>query len=150
MRSTLSSVAAVLVTALLLAFLVVSPRPVQGQDAELITIQVSPSTLLLKASQGGRVTVHADIPFSVVVKDSVKSNGVPAVSVFPDDCGNLVGKFNEVLIKKDLAPPSADLTLTGMTKDGDPFIGIDNVQVINRRVEPGSVQKATDQNLTER
>lgn len=133
MRLTTTGVASLFLTALFLGFLGAAPQPVLGQDSEAVAVQVSPSTLLVNASQGGRVTVHVDIPFSVVLPSSVELNGIPAVSVFADDRGNLVAKFDEVIVKETLTPPSATLVLTGVTKAGEPFCGTDEVQVIVRR-----------------
>jgi len=46
------------------------------------------------------------------------------------DCrGELVAKFDEAAVKAIVEPPSATLTLTGMTIDGDEFSGSDTVKV---------------------
>lgn len=97
-------------------------------DAE-VEILVSPQNILLDAVQGGMVTVHADISYGLVEKGSVTLNGVPAKFTFADDCGDLVAKFAEVDIKALVSPPSATLTLAGVTTAGEAFSGSDVVKV---------------------
>lgn len=95
-----------------------------------IGIAVSPQTLILGMDQGGAVTVHTNIAYSSVDTSSLELNGIPASAAFPDDCGDLVAKFNEAAVKAIVDAPSAELTLTGLTKDGEPFAGSDTVNVI--------------------
>jgi hypothetical protein len=90
---------------------------------------VSPQTLLLGRDQGGEVTVHVEIPFSLVDPDSLELNGVPASGAFADNCGDLVAKFSEDAVKAIVAAPSAVLTLDGCTLDGLGFTGVDVVTV---------------------
>lgn len=99
----------------------------------LIEVQVAPHTLLLGATQG-LVTVHTDIPYGLVDEESVELNEVAAVLTFADDCGNLVAKFPEDLIKAPLAEPSAEMVLTGLTVDGEPFAG---TNIVNVRIWQG-------------
>lgn len=100
-----------------------------NEDVALsIDIRIAPNTIVLGAP-GAMVTVHADIPYGAVDTDTVTLNGVPARMSFPDDCGNLVSKFLEDMIEDIVAPPSATLTLEGVTNDGDVFTGSGTVQV---------------------
>lgn len=94
-----------------------------------VGLQVAPATLQLGVDQGGRVTAHVDIPFARVDTGTVTMNGVAAVACFADDCGDLVAKFPEAAIEANVAPPSAVMTLTGVTKDGIPFAGTTTVRV---------------------
>jgi hypothetical protein len=105
-----------------------------------VEVQVAPHTLLLSSEQSGRVTVHVDIPYWVVVEDTVtlgnEAGTVPAVGSKADDCGDFVGFFDEAQVKDlfgDRAPDVSfeDLTLSGSTTDGAAFGGTDTVQVMN-------------------
>ncbi|HUT34391.1 MAG TPA: hypothetical protein VNE39_12975 [Planctomycetota bacterium] len=97
--------------------------------ADAVVIAVSPSTISL-GSKGGVVSVHADIPFSVVDCTTLDLSGLPAQSAFADDRGDLVVKVSLERVKAIIAPPSATLTLTGATKDGVPFTGTDTIRVV--------------------
>ena len=104
-----------------------------GDDADLaVVIRIAPNTIVL-GDPGAMVTVHAYIPYSAVDTSTVTLNGVPARICFPDDRGNLVSKFVEALIEEIVAPPSATLTLDGMTKGGESFTGSGTVQVKARK-----------------
>jgi hypothetical protein len=94
-----------------------------------IEIAVSPNTLVM-GSQGVWVTVHADIPYSTVAGVSVTLNGVAVDFTKADNRGDLVAKFQIDAIKGIVAPPSAELTLSGLTKDGVAFSGTDTIRVI--------------------
>ena len=87
-----------------------------------IPILVSPSTVSL-GSQGTWVTVHAEIPASVVAGFTVQLNGVPVEVVKADSQGELVAKFPLDSVKSIIAPPRAELVLTGKTVAGDDFVG---------------------------
>jgi hypothetical protein len=93
-----------------------------------VAIQVSPNTLVLD-SEGVWVTVHADIAYSAVMGGTVALNGIPAVLTKPDARGDLVAKFRQSDFKPIVAPPSATLTLTGVTVTGTPFCGSDTITV---------------------
>lgn len=93
-------------------------------------VAVSPQMLILGAEQGS-VSVHTSIPFSSVDKTmSVTLNGVDAVYLKADDCGNLVAKYREAEIKAIVLPPSAVMTLEGTRTDGTAFSGSDSVRVM--------------------
>lgn len=135
-RKTMGSAAAIM-AALLVSIIWVSAQTVRAQDGESVEIQIAPSTLLLNSSQGGSVTVHADIPYSVVDATSVKLDGIAATSTFADDCGDLVAKFKETEVESGLVVGRATLTLTGLTTDGTAFWGTDTVRVATRRAPRG-------------
>ena len=93
-------------------------------------VAVSPQMLIIGAVQGS-VSVHTDIPYGSVDKTkSVTLNGVDAVYLKADDCGNLVAKYRESEIKAIVSPPFALMTLEGTRKDGTTFSGSDTVRVM--------------------
>ena len=96
-----------------------------------IAITVSPSTIVLGYDKGDRVTVHTDIPLAQVDRASVTMNGITPLFVKADNCGDLVAKFDQASVEALVEPPSATLTLTGLTIDGAPFSGSDDVRVID-------------------
>ena len=93
-------------------------------------VAVSPQTLLLGEDQGGDVMVHTYIPYGSVDRASLALNGIPVSWTKADSRGNLVAAFDEPVVKSQVEPPGAVLTLTGLTTDGDPFAGSDEVRVI--------------------
>lgn len=108
--------------------LTIAADPASADDAMAIAIKVSPNTIVL-ASKGTWVTVHADIAYSLVDTGTVELNGLSPKITFADDCGNLVAKFPLADVKGIVEPPTAELTLTGVTKAGVPFAGSDTVAV---------------------
>lgn len=94
-----------------------------------LEVAVSPQMLLLGAEQTGVVKVHTDIPLSAVDTDTLALNGVPAIGAYADALGELVSVFDEKEIKAIVAPPGAELTLTGEYVNGEPFAGTDAVSV---------------------
>ena len=118
-------------TLLLVLGLVVSAEEVVLE----IAIQVSPNVLNIQ-SEGEVVTVHTDIPYGAVNVETadVFLNGVPISSYKSDNRGYFVAKFLMEAIKElpfvEDAPN--DLTMTGFTIDGQPFIGSDEVVVVDR------------------
>jgi hypothetical protein len=101
---------------------------VNAGEAVTISIQVSPQTIVL-SSLGGTVSVHTDIPLSIVDRESVQMDGMVPYLVKSDARGNLVAKFDLATVKARVSPPSATFTLTGYTLDGDAFTGTDTVVV---------------------
>jgi len=100
---------------------------------QLIEVDVTPNVLNI-ASESEWVTVHTNIPYSQVVKDSVKLtlNDINVAWTKVDNQGNLVAKFYSGDVKSALtAPSTAELTLIGMTIDGEIFMGTDTITVIN-------------------
>ena len=93
-----------------------------------ITTKVSPNTIVL-ASQGTLVTIHTNIAYSSVDTASLTLNGIPVAWTKADDRGQLVAKFNQSDVKNIVAPPSAELELSGYTKTGESFSGSDTIVV---------------------
>ncbi|MBP8259947.1 MAG: hypothetical protein KA118_09830 [Verrucomicrobia bacterium] len=122
--------AGVLCAALLLAL-----APFKAQADISVEIMCSPSVVVMKSfASGDWMTVHTDLAYSSVDTASVELdvNGAASLGVVAtkaDDCGNLVAKFSLTELKGLVAPPSATLTLTGLTKDGVAFAGSDTVAV---------------------
>lgn len=139
-RRTPGMVAAI-AAAILTSIIWVDARQARADEAQAVEIQIAPSTLLLNASQGGSVTVHADIPYSIVDGSSVKLDGIAATATFADDCGDLVAKFKETEVKAGLSLGRVTLTLTGLTTDGTPFRGSDVVRVTTRRAPRGIIRR---------
>ena len=101
-----------------------------GEPDLLINIQVSPATILIGADQAVMVTVHAEIPYSTVDGASVTLNGITVKATFSDLRGDLVAKFLSSEVKGVVSPGNGELTLTGMTKDGQVFSGTCTVRVV--------------------
>jgi len=99
-------------------------------DGLSIPIVVSPSTLNL-LSQGVWVTVHAEIPYSDVAAAGATLNGIPVESTFADSRGDLLATFIIDDVKEIVEPGAVELTLSGTTKEGEPFSGTDIVQVVS-------------------
>lgn len=93
-----------------------------------VDVQVAPAQIVLNAPSTW-LTVHADIAYSAVQEGTVYINGLDADRVFPDDCGNLVAKVEMERIKELVEPPSAEITLTGLTTGGEAFSGSAVVRV---------------------
>jgi hypothetical protein len=121
----------------LAAFLVV-PTECQADDIE---IQVAPNVLSLQ-SNGVWVTVHADIAYSLVVRNSVSlvidsGNDIAPTLCFADDLGNLVAKFPIWAVKELFCDEEgcyddvSTFKLVGETVDGEEFSGIDVISVVN-------------------
>jgi len=125
--------AAVCIAAIMLSFTIVRA------EAATIEIQVSPQTLLPNADQGGSVTVHVDLDYSLVNElpaGTILLSGVPASISYSDARGDLVCKFPETAVKAlfdGLPPGDYSLTLTGLTEAGEDFAGTDEVRVTNCR-----------------
>jgi len=95
-------------------------------------VAVSPQTLILNFPQGGAVKVHTDIKASLVDRDSLALNGVPATVTGVDACGDIIGLFNEDAIEAIVEKPETVLTLTGLYVTGESFAGSDTVRVIEK------------------
>lgn len=98
------------------------PVNTSSTTALVVPIQVSPATLVLGAPCEW-VTIHADIAYSLVDRETIDLNGVPAAVVFADTQGNLVAKFPFGTIEALAAPPEIALTFNGATDAGEPFVG---------------------------
>lgn len=102
--------------------------PDESTTEDAVSIQVSPATIVLNRPVKW-ITIHAEIPYSAVLSDSITLNEIPADSVFADNRGMLVAKFYYSGFADLLAPPSAVMTLAGLTFDGAEFSGSSEVTV---------------------
>jgi hypothetical protein len=94
----------------------------------VIGIKVSPHIIAMR-SNAEWITVHTTLRYSLAETSTIALNEIPVVSAFADDRGNLVAKFRMADVRAIVAPPSATLTLTGMTRDSEPFTGSETVEV---------------------
>ena len=108
-------------------------------DELTITIQCSPSSVVLHAVRSGDwLTVHADIPYTYVARDTVRleapDGSLKAAITFADDRGDLVAKFrmSELTGLLDTTVLTNDLTLTGRTTVGIPFAGADTIRIVKK------------------
>ena len=100
---------------------------------EEITIDVAPNVLNIQ-SEGQVVTVHTDIAYGSVYASSVYLNGIEISSWKVDNRGNFVAKFLMVEIKMLEGLKIDDyntLTLLGLTTDNEPFLGTQDIKVID-------------------
>ena len=132
----------------LLAGLAVLAMPLSTL-ADDIEIQCSPSVVNLNSRTGGDwMTVHTDLDFptaeeGVVVEIVATLNGLTAVNVFADDCGDLVAKFRLSELKGTLTAGTevtlaltVDVTYTNEAgEEIENYEGSDTVRV----VQPPSV-----------
>lgn len=125
----------------LMAFAIVlfqMPAQCQAFESIEIEIDVSPNVLNIQ-SQSTIVTVHTDIAYNLVVGATVSLNGVEIDWWKSDDRGYFVAKFVSDAIKDlDLSIGNYNkLVLLGLTKDNDPFIGAQDIMVIDNIPEGG-------------
>lgn len=108
--------------------------PAAALSAEIpVQIDVAPNVLNIQ-SQGAIVTVHTDIAYSAVDGASVYLNGVAIQWWKADARGNFVAKFvmDEIKTLDGLIIGDYNtLMLIGYTTDGDPFIGEQEIKVID-------------------
>jgi hypothetical protein len=104
-----------------------------GYDVQNIQIQVSPNVLNL-GSKGEVVTVHTDLPYSIVTGASVFLNGVPISWWKSDDRGFFVAKFDidKVKYEAGLVVGENKVLLTGVTTTGVQFSGEQTLKVVSR------------------
>jgi hypothetical protein len=119
---------AVAAAGLAIAAFAVSARA--DEEPIVIGIQVSPSTVVI-GGVNQWVTVHADIPYSIVAGASLSLNGIPVEWTKADSRGDLVGKFLFDSVQAIVEPGTATLKLEGERYDGTPFSGSDTVLVKN-------------------
>ena len=100
----------------------------QNADEGGIQISVAPNTIVL-GSPVDSLTVHSNLPLDTVVGGSVAVNGVTDISVWADDCDDLVARV-DLSALDDVAPPSLTVVLTGTLTDGTPFTASDTVRVV--------------------
>ncbi|MGD9127205.1 MAG: hypothetical protein PVH19_07475 [Planctomycetia bacterium] len=86
-----------------------------------LDIQVAPQTLVL-SSNGGKLTVHTDIPFEMAENVALDIDGTDVViTTFADDCGNLVAQCTKEAAKAAIGEfegKTTTVTVT-LTVDGD-------------------------------
>lgn len=99
-------------------------------EPDIIGIKIAPATLNLNL-EAPLVTVHANIAYNKVNTSTLELDGISPIYTFSDDCGNLVAKFDPLLVREKVTLPEAILMLTGKTKDEISFKGSDTVQVID-------------------
>jgi hypothetical protein len=113
----------------LLALLLQGAAPTSAEATLEIEAKVSPHTVVL-GSDTVWLTVHTDIALSRVATFTLDLNGIPVAWTKADSHGHLVAKFRIGDVKEIVAPPSAELTLSGWTRDGAFFQGSDTVRVV--------------------
>lgn len=114
----------------LLAVLLFSPAASHSLEIE---IDVSPNVLNIQSS-GTVVTIHTDISYSLVDAYTVYLNGLAISSWKSDNRGNFVAKFsmNEVKMLDGLVIGDYNtLQMVGLTDDGEPFVGEQDIKVID-------------------
>jgi hypothetical protein len=130
-KATLGLLSTLLLFSVMAAHPAEAPVPVNEVE---IGIQVSPSTILLnwKAKGDVRITVHADVSFRLFDTSDIQVDlgGVPAIYIYADARGDLVGKFPYEAIKELVGPGTATLSLTATAKDGTVYFGSDDVRVV--------------------
>ena len=94
-------------------------------DGDVPAMMASPQTVVL--AKVSDITVHTNIPLSVVAPGTVKLNGIAASGVWADTLGHLVARFR--IADLGLVPGVATLTLTGVFDDGSGFTATDVVTV---------------------
>ncbi len=107
-----------------------------AQEVIAVDIQVAPHVLALR-STGVWVTIHTDIAFAQVDRPTcavqVDGADVPVAWTKADSLGNLVVKLRQADVKALFegleTRVKASVVLTGLTKDGDVFEGMDNIRV---------------------
>lgn len=101
-----------------------------------LSIKLSPQTVNFGSKTlVALLTVHTDILYSCVDVGSLALSGIPVRYAFADDRGNLVAKFSMEAVMAIVSPPSAELTLTGITHDGVGFAGFAILQVLEPRTK---------------
>jgi hypothetical protein len=117
-------------------------------------VKISPNTINTVGDRSGRkLTVHANVPYTSVVPDTVtlrpvgceKCDGLKPKSTFPDDQGDLVAKFRmgevltELILPESQSAGTITLELTVDRQVGDRFSGTDDIQLVTcRRAAPGA------------
>lgn len=98
-------------------------------DDNSIEVVVSPNVLAIN-SNGGSVSLHADIKYSLVEETSLTVNGLdmPIAYTFADDRGDLVVKCDISILKGMVSEGTATFELTVGTADVE-YTGIDTIKV---------------------
>jgi len=98
-------------------------------DDNSVEVMVSPNVLAIN-SNGGSVSLHADISYYQVTGTSLTVNGldIPILNTFADDRGDLVVKCSIAELKDMVSEETAIFELTVSTVDSE-YIGIDTIRV---------------------
>lgn len=143
MKRLIQHVLASLTTVSMLFVLAASNVNASDEDLITIDIDVAPNVLNIQ-SKSVIVTVHTDIAYSLVAGASVYLNEVAIEWWKSDNQGNFVAKFDSDEVKALVDSEDQEsqlfigeyneLTLEGFTKVGVPFIGFQDIFVVN--IEP--------------
>ena len=122
----------VCIKALLISIILIVPLSgaILAED-NAIEVVVSPNVLALN-SNGGSISLHADIRYSLVEDTSLTVNGedMPIASTFADDRGDLVVKCDIDELKEMVSEETtATFELTVGTESGDEYTGTDTIRV---------------------
>jgi hypothetical protein len=121
---------------LLLLCLSLGSALAQREDA---AVKISPNTISDVPDRSPRnVTVHADVPYADVDGGHVTLEGIYAVSIFPDDRGDLVAKFpmadiQRVIFGQSLSGGTVTLRFAAAKWDGSVFSGTDDIRIVSCR-----------------
>ena len=98
-------------------------------DDNSIEVALSPNVLAIN-SNGGSVSLHADIKYSLVKETSLTVNGLdmPIADTFADDRGDLVVKCDIGILEDRVSEGTATFELTVITAD-DEYTGTDTIKV---------------------
>ena len=124
---------------LLTFFIVFLLAPLFSFSQEVIEIQVAPNVLNLQ-NQGQVVTIHTDRAYSTVDASTVFLNGVEIESWKADNQGYFVAKFNMGEIQGLpglIVDEYNEFKLEGTTYGEDPFVGYQDVLIIDRSAKKG-------------
>ena len=114
----------------LLGFVLLAAQASYGLEAE---IEIAPTVLNIQ-SAGTVVTVHTDISYWLVDVYTVYLNGIGIESWKADNRGNFVAKFSMDEVKHLdglIVGASNTLLIVGLTTDGEPFVGEQEIRVID-------------------
>jgi len=112
--------------------MILAPARIASADGALV-VEAAPSTILLDGPQPTHLTVHAEIPYSIVVDVALTINGadIPVVYTKPDLRGELVAKFMMNDVRAAVEPGTALLSLAVLADDGITYGGDCTVRVVD-------------------
>lgn len=112
--------------------MILAPARTASADGSLV-VEAAPSTILLGGPQPTHLTVHAEIPYSIVVDVALTINGVdiPVVYTKPDLRGELVAKFMMSDVRAAVEPGTALLSLAVLADDAITYEGDCTVRVVD-------------------
>ena len=129
--SSTRTAAILVILAVIVTGISMANKPNEGEE---ISITVSPSTLMLSRDIPC-VTIHSNIPYGLLVEATLWLSGPvgdpipPCCPTKADLCGDLVVKFDGDLIRTIVKQGKVELTLTGVTVDGDALSASDTIRV---------------------